>query len=197
MKAVMKQVSEDILAWRRKTGADRWDEVWEGVLHMSPNPSRGHQELVVRLWQWLEEHWAKPNGCRASISCNVAEAGTWPGNYRIPDLVLLTPARFSIDHDLYLDGGPDVVVEIRSPDDETYEKLPFYAGIGAGEVWVIDRDTKRPEIYYVVNGECQEQPADDDGWVKSSATGPEMQTTGENKLTIRLSALPETQACLP
>ena len=39
----------------------------------------------------------------------------WPNNYRIPDLVLLTPERFDIDCNEYFDGGPDAVVEIRSP----------------------------------------------------------------------------------
>src|SRR5438105_1217378 len=49
----------------------------------------------------------------------------------------------------------------------------------------------------VIDGECGLQAADADGWVKSNATGVEMQTTGDNKLTIRLSARPETQARLP
>jgi len=36
MKAVIAEVPEDILQQRKRTGADRWDEVWEGVLHMAP-----------------------------------------------------------------------------------------------------------------------------------------------------------------
>ena len=39
MKAVMANVPEHILEWRRRTGADQWDEMWEGVLHMAPSPS--------------------------------------------------------------------------------------------------------------------------------------------------------------
>ena len=39
------------------------------------------------------------------------------------------------------------MIEIRSPEDETYDKLPFYAALGTREVVVIDRDTKRTEIY--------------------------------------------------
>jgi hypothetical protein len=34
------------------------------------------------------------------------------------------------------------VVEIRSPGDESFEKLPFFDRIGVGEVLIIDRDTK-------------------------------------------------------
>ena len=45
-----------------------------------------------------------------------------------------------------LEGPPTVVIEIRSPDDETLEKLPFYAKLGVPEVWVIDRDSRAVEI---------------------------------------------------
>jgi hypothetical protein len=45
MKAVMSEVPADLLAWRKRTGADRWDEMWEGVLHMPPMPNLEHQEL--------------------------------------------------------------------------------------------------------------------------------------------------------
>jgi Uma2 family endonuclease len=60
----------------------------------------------------------------------VAPPGGWPDNHRIPDLVLLTPARFAIDRNEYFEGAPDVVVEIRSPGDESYEKRDFYAALG-------------------------------------------------------------------
>ena len=45
MRAVMPEVPPDILAWRKRTGADMWDEMWEGVLHMAPMPNREHQDL--------------------------------------------------------------------------------------------------------------------------------------------------------
>jgi hypothetical protein len=56
---------------------------------------------------------------------NLALLESWPHNYRIPDLVLLTPDRFHIDRDEYFEGAPTAVIEIRSPGDESIEKLPF------------------------------------------------------------------------
>jgi hypothetical protein len=53
MKAVMSEVPADILAWRKRTGADRWDEMWEGVLHMPPMPNREHQELEWAMETYL------------------------------------------------------------------------------------------------------------------------------------------------
>lgn len=196
MKAVMTEVPEHVLAWRRRTGADGFDEMWEGVLHMTPCPSRDHQDLVADLLVWLRKHWAEPRAGRVHLQLNVAEPGAWPDNYRIPDLVLLTPERFSIDRNLYLNGGPDVVVEVRSPDDETYEKLAFYAKIGVREAWVVDRDTKRPEIFELRDGELHPVAAADDGWLTSAATGVQLRVSAEGKLSIRVADRPESPAAL-
>jgi Uma2 family endonuclease len=124
-----------------------WDEMWEGVLHMAPMPNREHQDLEWAMETYLRLHWARPQGTRVYHNINVASPGGWPNNYRIPDLVLLTPERFGIDQNEYFEGAPDVVVEIRSPGDESYEKREFYAQLGVPEVWIIDRDRKTPEIY--------------------------------------------------
>lgn len=197
MKAVMASVPEHILEWRRRTGADRYDEMWEGVLHMAPSPNRDHQDLEGSLEAWLRQHWAKPNGCRVYHNINVAEFGVWPDNYRVPDLVLLTPQRFHIDCNEYFNGGPDAIVEIHSPEDETYEKLDFYAAIGVREVWVLDRDTKRPEIYELVDDEFRRRQPDALGWHRSEVVGAEMRATGDNKLEIRLTGRDDTLERLP
>jgi hypothetical protein len=65
MKGVISEVPRCLLDWRRRTGADRWDEMWEGVIHMPPMPNRDHQNLVKDLLIWLEIHWARPRGNRA------------------------------------------------------------------------------------------------------------------------------------
>jgi hypothetical protein len=197
MKAVMANVPEHILEWRRRTGADQWDEMWEGVLHMAPSPNRDHQEFEFELQLWLRENWALPNGCRVYHQINISEPGTWPNNYRIPDLVLLTPSRFHIDCNEYFDGGPDAVVEIHSPGDESHEKLPFYALVGVREVLVIDRNTKEPEIYELVGGEYRLCDASPEGWVKSSVAGIELRAASEEKLEIRILGRDDTRALLP
>src|ERR1700722_6476805 len=49
MKAVMPNVSLDILETRKRNGAAQYDEMWEGVLHMAPVPTRNHQDLEGSL----------------------------------------------------------------------------------------------------------------------------------------------------
>ena len=58
MKAVMSSLLPDIQAMRKRSGADQWDEMWEGVLHMPPSPTRDHQDLEFALEAYLRFHWA-------------------------------------------------------------------------------------------------------------------------------------------
>jgi Uma2 family endonuclease len=128
---------------------------------------------------------------------NIASPSGWPDNYRIPDLVLLTPDRFAIDHDAYFEGAPTVVVEIRSPGDETMEKLPFYARLGVPEVWLIDRDSRRPEVLVLHAGQYQQQPPTADGWLDSAATGVRLRGEADNRLAMQIAGNDATRQSLP
>jgi len=197
MKAVVADVPEMLLEWRARSGADQWDEMWEGVLHMPPVPNREHQDFEWALETWLRFHWARPQGNRVYHEINLSGQSDWRHDYRIPDLVLLTPARFDIDRNEYFHGPPEVVVEIHSPDDEAYEKLPFYAQLGVPEVWIIDRGAKTPEVFVLQAGVYEPQPHETSGWVTSPATGIEMRVEMGGKLGIRLAGHPATLALLP
>lgn len=186
-RAVIPVVPPDLLAWRKATGAERWDEVWDGVIHMPPAPNRAHQDFEFHLEQWLRRHWAQPIGAKVYHQVQVSPADEWWTNYRIPDLVLLTPARFAIDRNEYFHGAPDVVVEIHSPGDESFEKLPFYADLGVPEVWIIERYSKQPQTHALQSGVYHRIATDADGWLRSPATGVEMRVVTELKLTLRLA----------
>lgn len=197
MRAVMSNISPDIVAWRKRTGADRWDEMWEGILHMPPAPNRDHQDLEGNLEFYLRMYWARPQRARVYHQINVAAPGGWPNNYRIPDLVLLTSERFDIDRNEYFEGAPDVVVEIHSPGDESYDKLPFYAELGVPEVWIINRDSKAPELYRLQGDGYERQVTGENGWLLSSTTGIELRVGRSGKLAIRLAGDETTQEELP
>lgn len=166
---------------------------------MPPSPNVDHQTVEYTLHRWLDEHWAKPSGCRVHQQINVADpdANPWTDNYRVPDLVMLTPQRFHIDQNEYFDGGPDAVVEIHSPGDEAYEKLNFYAKVGVREVWIIERDSKRPDVYEVVGDRCKKREADAEGWVRSEVVGAQMRSAGDGKLEIQLVGKPDSAAKVP
>jgi Uma2 family endonuclease len=127
---------------------------------------------------------------------NVASIGGWPNDYRIPDLVLLLPERFAIDRNEYFEGAPSAVVEIHSPDDERYEKLPFYARLGVPEVWVIHRDSKEPEIHVLKRRKYRLVKATG-GWLRGPETGVELAHSKGGKLAVRLAGDDQTRQDLP
>jgi Uma2 family endonuclease len=199
VKAVLYEIPPHWLAERRNSDASQWDEMWEGVLHMRPVPTTTHNNLAYDLRGHLKRWWAKPRGCRAYGETNLttpADEDEWTKNYRIPDLVLLDPPRFGIDKDAYTAGAPLVVMEVRSPGDESYEKLPFYAALGVPEAWVIDRDTRVPEVYRLAAGKYEPTAADAAGWVVSPATDVRLMAAN-GKLRVQVGDDPASQIDLP
>src|SRR5262245_55277434 len=144
-------VTDEELAYRRKTGIDRRDEVWDGVWYMTPAPTFEHQRIVDAMITFLMPHLKAQGRGQLVSGINVLQHAAGWTNYRIPDLTFVAAGR---EHILHEDGvrapGPDAVIEIRSPGDDTYEKLPFYTTIGTREVVIVDRDTKHTEIYRLV-----------------------------------------------
>jgi len=167
MRAVLVHVTDRELADRRSKGLDRWDELWDGVLHMTPAPNVEHQQILGTLIEFLAPLLRKSG--RGLLFPGINVFGN-EANYRIPDLTFVAAGR---EHILHQDGtrgeGPDAVIEIRSPDDETYDKLPFYASLGVREVIVIDRDSKRPELYRLAGSQYVALQEDQQGLLRSEA----------------------------
>jgi Uma2 family endonuclease len=184
MRAIFASLPTDLIEQRKKSGADLRDEMWEGVLHVPPMATNPHQDFAGDLRDYLKHNWARPIKAKVYPEVNLASIGGWKTDYRIPDLLLLTRDRFHIDRTTHFEGAPSAVVEIHSPDDEAYEKLPFYEQLEVPEVWIIHRDTKEPEVYVLKRGKLQLQAAVD-GWMQSPLTGLEMQANGKGKLVIR------------
>jgi Uma2 family endonuclease len=197
MKAVIPILPPDIAAQRRLTGADRWDEMWDGVLHIQPLPNIFQQRLEGSLETYLRQIWAPACGWEAYHQINVASPGGWPNNYRIPDLVLLSPERFAIDRNEYFEGAPDVVVEFHIPDDEAYDKFDFYAKLAVPEIWVIHRGSLTPEIHVLRRKRYTKQRAVTGGWLRSPGTGIELASGKPGKLAVRLKGDEGSRRDLP
>jgi len=200
MRAVIADIPKRWLDEHRASEVSQWDEMWNGELHMAAMPNRFHQRLVRQLQNYLDDHWGKATGSEIEQEVNlttIEDEDNWTHNYRIPDLVILDPCRFHIDKIEYMAGAPLVCVEIRSPGDESYDKLEFYAGLGVPEVWIIHRDTKEPEIYKLAEGEYDLTMPDENGWIGSVAVPVVLQSTGTGKLRIQMRSDPATRAELP
>ena len=67
MKAIMPSVPPEVLAFRKRTGSDRWDEMWKGVLHMPPAPNPDLQELEWALETYLRSRWARQHDAKKRL----------------------------------------------------------------------------------------------------------------------------------
>lgn len=185
-------VSAEFLAQRRRIGADRKDEVWDGVLHMTPAPSFEHQRIVDDLVVFLVPLVKRTRRGTLRSGVNVCGAPTGWHNFRVPDLTFVAAGREEIiAQDGVRFGGPDAVIEVRSPGDETYEKLPFFASLRIGDVIVIDRDSKRVEIFRLVDADYRLLSADAEGWLRSERLG--VRFKGTEALNLLVQDLREPQ----
>ncbi len=137
-----------VLEDRRAIGADRHDEVWDGVYVVPPIADNEHQQIGARLTSIYDYVLGWSQTCQIRLGTNVSDqAHGWRKNYRCPDVAVFlarTKARNKRTHWL---GGPDHAVEVISPDDRTRDKLPFYEKVGTREVLLVDRDPWALELY--------------------------------------------------
>ena len=125
---------EALLERRRKLGQDLLDEVWEGVYHMNPAPSQRHAYMVQQIAELLGPP-ARAAGLVPMMSIfNLGE----PDDYRVPDGGLFHPRPTAV----YV-ATAALVLEVVSPNDETWEKLGFYAAHGVGELLIVDPQTRQ------------------------------------------------------
>lgn len=201
MKAVIAELPRHWGEERKNSEASQWDEMWEGVLHMPPMPNRMHQRFARDLQMYLQQHWAKPRRAEVHQEVNlttVEDEDDWTKNFRIPDLVLLPSDRFSIDKNEYMAGAPLVVIEVRSPGDETDEKFAFYSGLGVPEVWIFDRDSKAIELFLLGSESRFERiRPDEGGWHRSPNTGVAFCQIEPGSLVARIDGDPATDCELP
>ena len=168
MKGLILRVPEEELARRRLTGIDRYDEMWEGVLHMAPAPAFEHQRIVSALDRFLGPLCERSERGVLALGINGFGDATTTQDYRIPDLTFVAAGRQHIvAADGIRGGGPDAVIEVRSPDDESYEKFPFFARLGVREVIVVHRDSRDVELYHLAGSVYMATARDDKGRLRS------------------------------
>jgi Uma2 family endonuclease len=168
VRGVMLEVPEHLLVERRRLGHDRFDEMWEGVLHMVPPPDSAHQALSFRLASAVQARLDELG------LVGLTEAGLFDPdvsdftNFRQPDVVVAHPDHVSKRG---VEGVAVLAVEIRSPNDETYEKLDFYGRVGVAELLVIDQDRATIERFVNRDGRLLLTTADAEGWVPLDGLG--------------------------
>ncbi len=133
---------QDWLDRRRRLGQDRRDEVWEGRYVVAPDPDGRHGEMQIELCALLTPV-AQRLGLRRTTNFNLGDSD----NFRVPDAGLL-PGPLGVWHDTAV-----VVVEVLSPEDETFAKLDFYTAHGVQELLVADWRTRTIRCFAMQEGQ--------------------------------------------
>jgi len=128
---------EALIARRKRLGLDTHDEVWEGEYHVAPEAHLHHAYLDDEVAALLRP-LAKRAGLIGTGPFNLGA----PDDFRVPDRGLhrsLPPTAWA--------PTAALVVEILSPDDETFEKFGFYAAHEVDELLVVDGLRRTLELF--------------------------------------------------
>jgi len=145
---------KQIIRRRRLTGADRHDEVWDGVYVMSPAADNEHQTLGFKLASAFDQALGRDGRITVQNGANVSDrAEGWTKNYRCPDALVFLPGCPARDCGTHWLGGPDFAVEVLSHRDRARKKFAFYAKVGVRELLLADRDPWCLELYRLHGGQ--------------------------------------------
>jgi Uma2 family endonuclease len=179
MRAVM-MVEAEWLAERRRLGLDGMDEVWDGVLHVAPMPTSGHQLFESDL-EALLRPLAKARGLEVFHMLSILDPRDHNRNYRTPDLMVVDPKHVIRRG---TEGPVELAIEILSPDDESRDKMPFYAARGVKEFWLVDPDTRVVEVYVLRGGTYATIVADRTGVLRAPALDLDLTIVDGTKLRV-------------
>jgi Uma2 family endonuclease len=176
-------VEERLRAARQLSGADRFDEVWEGVYMMAPLANNEHQRLATRLATVIDRALGSPPDIPvfAGVKVSDREDDEWVENYRCPDVAVFLGGTSAKDCGTHWFGGPDFAVEVISAHDRTRDKFDFYARVGVRELLLIDRDPWQLELYRLHGKKCRLVG-------KSNLKKPDILTSKVLPLTFKLIA---------
>ncbi len=137
------------LARRRALGQDGHDEVWEGDYHVVPAAHGWHGYLASTLMA-LFAPAAHAAGLVGSTEFNLGELG----DFRVPDLGY----HRGIPSEVFMPTAA-IVVEVISPDDETWAKFDFYARHRVDELCIADPRQRWIRWFVLAGGAYEDAPA--------------------------------------
>ena len=142
--------------WAMDTLEGLW-ELADGELYEMPPPSIEHQQLIGLLYHTMQAYLdaATPQLGIALLGVGVAMSEFLSP---VPDLVFVRAGRENILRRNYIDGIPDLLVEVLSTDRrrDLVMKRGWYAEAGVPEYWIIDPVNETITVLELSGGEYVE-----------------------------------------
>ena len=130
-------------------------EVIDGELHVTPPPSVEHQFRAHRLAMKMTLH-ADAQGLGIVLPAPIGVMLPGQSVPIQPDIVFVSASRRQIIGQTYIEGAPDLVVEVLSPSNWPYdrgEKFRLYQSTGIPEYWIVDYRKRQIEVFTLEEGE--------------------------------------------
>ncbi len=107
------RLEEMLIQQRKATGADRYDEVWEGVYRMGPPANDEHQQIVADLVCVLGDvvRWPGLGQVRAGVNLS-DRAEDWEYDFRCPDVAVFLHGSAARNLGTHWVGPADFLVEV-------------------------------------------------------------------------------------
>ena len=132
-------------------------ELFEGVLEVTPAPGTGHQIAVLNLAVLLAGHVRRRRLGKVFVApCDVLLSNT---SVVEPDLFFVAREGRAAILPRYVQGPPDLVVEVLSPSTAQRDqgaKRQLYAAFGVPHYWVLDPQARQVTAYVLESGEYRQ-----------------------------------------
>jgi Uma2 family endonuclease len=146
-------------------------ELIEGVVYMpSPVHLQSHAEPHARILTWLGVYCASTPQVQLGDNATVRlDLDNEPQPNALLRLQLAAGGRSSVSEDDYVEGAPELIVEVASSSAsyDLHDKLQVYRRNGVQEYVVWRVDDKQIDWYRLVDGEYVPQKTDDAGLMHS------------------------------
>lgn len=131
-------------------------EIVDGDLVISPTPNGPHQgictELGCSLGLFIEQH-----ELGEFYSCALHTILDTHVHYE-PDLCFVSKDRLDIIQENYIDGPPDLIIEVISEGNRTHDtvvKFGHYEKYGVKEYWLVDQRDRLIAVHSLRNGQYE------------------------------------------
>lgn len=122
-------------------------ELIDGELIVTPAPRTRHQQVVASLTARLFDHQRTHGGVVLPAPADVLFA---QDTVLEPDVLFVARANLARLGERFVDGPPDLVIEVSSPSTrhlELVRKRDVYERFRVPEYWFVDLDAERVEVY--------------------------------------------------
>lgn len=125
-------------------------ELFDGELHVSASPITRHQRVVRSIAAAIDTYVSPLGGEVFGLLLDVVvNERTVVG----PDVQMFLPGHLDRIGPRFVEGPPDLVVEVSSPSTKGIDRIrkrAIYEGFGVQEYWIVDLDHDAIEAYRLV-----------------------------------------------